>query len=96
MNFNRKQVIHLPDLSFVKWCDETFGVNRGVYNTIDSWFYEKGLTDILERRKHILHFLKYAQTSGKEKKIKFGHGGLSISLANYWRRLDQKGEKHVG
>ena len=34
-----KNLHHLPDLRFAKWCEETYSVNRGVYNTIDEKLY---------------------------------------------------------
>lgn len=77
-------IIHLPDLQFVRFCEEKYGVNRGVYNTIDSWFYRKGLIDIVIRRKTIIQFLEYVSYSYRNSKVKFGHGGLSSCLSNYW------------
>jgi riboflavin kinase len=76
--------IHLPDLQFVQFCEERFGLNRGVYNTIDSWFYHKGVIDIVNRRKRILHFLENICHSIQNSKLKFGHGGLSSCLSSYW------------
>ncbi|OCA92014.1 hypothetical protein [Pseudobacillus wudalianchiensis] len=79
-------LIHLPDLLFVQWCDAEFGINRGVYNTIDSWFYQKGIKEITQRRKYILKFyLSLIHHGSKGSKIKFGHGGLAASLNNYWK-----------
>jgi riboflavin kinase len=91
MELGSNRILHFPDLVFVKWCEEKFGVNRGIYNTIDSWFYEKGLSDIVRRRQCILHFLyNNAQNSFKGEKIKFGHGGLTTCLSSYWAtRLDK-------
>jgi riboflavin kinase len=79
--------IHLPDLSFSQHCEQLFGINRGVYNTIDCWFYSKGITDILNRRKMMLEFLASEETnSGRERRFRrFGHGGLSAQLDHYWQ-----------
>jgi hypothetical protein len=79
-------VIHLTDLSFEKYCQEKFGINRGVYNTIDSWFYNKGVADIVARRKTIIRFLQYShgKSAANGQSLKFGHGGLRSRLDEYW------------
>lgn len=78
--------INVPDLSFTNFCNEKYGINRGVYNTIDAWFYKKGIHQILERRKLILSFLdfvkeKYSTENGR---IKFGPGGLVVKLEEFY------------
>lgn len=55
----RNPIINLPDILFIKYCNETFGLNRGVYNTIDEWFYTENVKDIKVRRENILDFLLY-------------------------------------
>lgn len=69
--------VQLPDLSFIRLCESRYGINRGVYNTIDLWFYDQGLKDIVERRKTMLSFLE-----GNSRQP-FGHGGLSVKLQKY-------------
>ena len=80
--------IHLPDLLFNQLCINQFGINRGVYNTIDEWFFENGIKNILERRKRIYHFLIYCSQNGlaTNGKIKFGQGNLSKQLTDYSER----------
>jgi len=77
--------IHLPDLSFCKACEKVYGINRGVYNTIDSLFYSRGVTDIVERRRLIVSFLEFTSNSrtAKDSAIKFGHGGLTQKLNEF-------------
>jgi riboflavin kinase len=78
--------INMPDLPFFELCEQNFGINRGVFNTIDSMFYEKGFKNIHSRRKEILTFLKYSFGEPKGIKCsrnKFGHGGLSLKLNEY-------------
>ncbi|MEC1178926.1 hypothetical protein P9B03_10565 [Metasolibacillus meyeri] len=75
---------HAPDLRFVKWCEITFAVNRGVYNTIDEKLFEAGYHNIYERRKAIVAFLeKYAHPSKSAKFYKFGQGNLSVALHQF-------------
>ncbi|MEW9671455.1 hypothetical protein [Ammoniphilus sp. 3BR4] len=69
--------VQLPDLSFIRLCESRYGINRGVYNTIDCWLYEQGWKNIVERRKTILGFL---DGNGRQP---FGHGGLSMKLQEY-------------
>jgi hypothetical protein len=86
MNLISADEVHLTDFSFSKLCENTFGVNRGVYNTIDSKFYEQGIRDIISRRKTIISFLTFAVgTSGDLKchKPNFGHGGLSLKINEF-------------
>ena len=78
--------IHLPDLIFVDLCEANYGINRGVYNTIDAWFYKHGLKDILDRRRNILSFLEFIKPKsdlGRNFRQKFGPGGLAIKLQEY-------------
>lgn len=78
----KKETLHLTDLLFFEFCHDCFGINRGVYNTIDFWFYEQGQTDLIERRSHILYFLRFNHEMNQ--KNKFGKGGLSTLLNEYW------------
>ncbi|KAB7707158.1 hypothetical protein F9802_09120 [Bacillus aerolatus] len=87
-------LIHLPDLLFVQWFDAEFGINRGIYNTIDSWFYQKGVKDITQRRHYILKFSQSLNhLSNKRQKIKLGPGGLTTSLNNFWEVFIDRGLK---
>lgn len=83
-----EQKIHLMDLAFCKFCEEEYGINRGVYNTIDAWFYENGVVDILLRRKEIVEFLEYVskgvRRNGRHPKIKFGRKVLALKLREYY------------
>jgi hypothetical protein len=77
--------INLTDLAFANQCFEVYGINRGVYNTIDYWFYENGIKEIELRRKIILHFLECTCIKNN-KRTKFGNGGLTTALTNYFER----------
>ncbi|KAA9029934.1 hypothetical protein [Niallia endozanthoxylica] len=70
-------ILKLPDKSFYDLCNELYGINRGVYNVIDHWFYHHGYQEIELRRDTILSFLDYLQ---KQKITKFGKGGVTHSL----------------
>ncbi|WP_227938333.1 hypothetical protein [Alkalihalobacillus deserti] len=71
--------INLTDLSFANRCLEVYGINRGIYNTIDFWFYENGIKEIKLRRKIILNFLECVCIKNS-KRTKFGNGGLTSAL----------------
>lgn len=78
--------VHLPDLSFVRKIEESFYINRGVYNTIDAWFYDYKFKDVLERRMHILKFLLYIKenlTEEQSTKRLFFPDGLTNTLESY-------------
>ncbi|MFC5541876.1 MAG: hypothetical protein C0P75_005120 [Bacilli bacterium] len=77
------ELLHLPDLQFSQYCEQQFSVNKGIYNTIDQWFYRKGIINILARREKILLFMLYS-CSTKEK-VKFGPGGLTKALEDFWQ-----------
>jgi riboflavin kinase len=83
---NGKYNIHLTDYSFQKMCNDEFGINRGVYNEIDKWFYNKGLVDILKRRKAILNFILLNERNEKNK-VRFGNGGLRDKLVEYFDQV---------
>jgi riboflavin kinase len=75
-----KSYLHWPDLQFIDWCSYHYGINRGIYNTIDAWFYAYGILNLTERRRAILQFLKQA---GKREGVKFGKGGLTSNLEQF-------------
>lgn len=78
-------VIHLPDLAFVRHCEESFRINRGVYNAIDQWFAEQEAMTIVARRTLILRFLNWVTVYvPKEEKLEFGNKGLAEQLQCYY------------
>ncbi|MGM1033947.1 MAG: hypothetical protein ACQEXK_15950 [Bacillota bacterium] len=81
-----EEIINLTDLSFIKVCNEQYGINRGVYNTIDAWFYKQGISNILERRNSIIYFLEFIRRKSESENnhCKFGHGGLTTKLEEYY------------
>ncbi|WP_251551418.1 hypothetical protein [Neobacillus muris] len=86
MTSKTDEMIHLTDLSFVQFCQQTYGINRGIYNCIDSWFYSNEIENILDRRSHILLFLEFIKNNQERKHHhpKFGSGGLTIKLQEYF------------
>jgi len=91
LSFDKSEYLNLPDLQFFIWCQEHYRVNRGVYNTIDCWFYEKGIHFIPHRRIYILAFLDFVKDSGEQdeqhKFIRFGNGGLTEKLRKFLKGL---------
>jgi len=80
--------LNLPDLSFYNICNQQYRINRGVYNTIDDWFFKYGIIDVVYRRIYILAFLdfvsnKYKDKAESSKYIRFGHGGLTKALNTF-------------
>ncbi|MBP1914413.1 hypothetical protein [Lederbergia galactosidilytica] len=91
MNQTHEQVINKTDLHFFRYCQDLYGINRGVYNTIEQWFYNKDILNIVDRRKYILCFLEFVY--GNEKGDgKFGKEGLVNKLKRFWERLDTQME----
>jgi riboflavin kinase len=86
MFFDMREAIHLTDLSFIEHCNEEYGINRGIYNTIDNWFYEQGVKNLLERRDTIISFLEFinGKSESKNNRCKFGNGGLTIKLNEFY------------
>ena len=82
----KRKIEDMPDLYFSKLCEEKYDVNKGVYNTIDCWFYEQGLIQIIERRRAILSFFQYINLiENPSKKVRFGSGGLTSRLEQFWQ-----------
>lgn len=85
-SYKKHASIHLPDLLFVQYCGKNFGINRGIYNTIDEFLYEKGIMQITRRREVILNFLLYLNNTNGIKengKINFNNYRLSNRLEDY-------------
>ncbi|PIC63242.1 hypothetical protein CSV79_12945 [Sporosarcina sp. P13] len=80
-----KNNIHLPNLSFIRHCSEEYKVSRGLYNTIDLFFYERGYQDVIERRRNILSYLDYLQNNKihPDDRIRFESGALKESMDKY-------------
>jgi riboflavin kinase len=81
-------LVHQPDYRFAAWCRRQYGINRGIYNTIDDALYRFGLKDIATRRKTIVSFLDEVYQSGKcreKDRVKFGKGMLMATLHQYLR-----------
>ncbi|AGK53537.1 hypothetical protein [Bacillus sp. 1NLA3E] len=91
--FETSKYLNLPDLQFFNWCNRKYGVNRGVYNTIDQWFYEYGIVEIQYRRIQILAFLEFNKderlVEDQHKFIRFGHGGLTKRLNEFINESEQ-------
>lgn len=77
------EIYDLPDLQFAKWCEKTFSINRGVYNTIDEKLFKSGYKHIQIRRKAIITFLQQHVKETNGKFYKFGHGNLSVALHKF-------------
>ncbi len=88
--------LHLTDLAFAQMIHDVYGVNRGVYNTIESYLYAKGLTHILDRRRMMLSFLAFL--CGREPgapyvRIKFGNSGLIAKIQEFERVIEVEPKK---
>jgi riboflavin kinase len=88
IKLERSKYLNLPDLKFFIWCNQLYGINRGVYNTIDQWLFENGMISIYHRRIQLLAFLNYIQDrsdikDNNHKYIRFGHGGLTSRLREF-------------
>ncbi len=88
-----RKAIHLTDLEFARFCKETFGLNRGVYNTMDAWFYAQGVTRITDRRTYVLTFLEDVRHLRSKGNLTFGHGGLMPSLMQFWNKYHNRNVK---
>ena len=82
------QLLNLPDLEFSRYCQQQFSINKGIFNTIDSWFYDNGIINILDRRMMIIQFMSFSNS--KETDVKFGPGGLSKKLEDYWNQTMER------
>lgn len=89
------KLLNSPDLYFSQWCHEQFHINRGVYNTVEQWFYTQGYEEITARRKLITQFLTWIQHEQNQEKVKFGQGKLTMHLHLFSKQLggiyDDKG-----
>ena len=94
-SFKTSKYLNLPDLQFFIWCHQLYQVNRGVYNTIDQWFYDFGIVNIHSRRIQLLAFLEFVKGEGleqdKQQFVRFGHGGLSKRLNEFMNDVSKRG-----
>lgn len=91
-SIHKSEYLNLPDLQFFLWCKQQYKLNKGIYNTIDAWFYDYGIISITHRRIYVLAFLDFAKKSefgrDQHKYIRFGSGGLTRALCQFIREID--------
>lgn len=80
--------LQLPDLQFGQLCESRFGINRGVYNTVEAMLYTAGISDIVTRRRTLLSFLAFAYgvnpaDGNGPMRRKLGPGGLRMKWQEY-------------
>ncbi|WP_413376773.1 hypothetical protein [Alkalihalobacillus sp. 1P02AB] len=84
-------IINKTDLDFFRYCQGQYGINRGVYNTIENWFYNKKIEEITVRRKYVLQFLQFVY--GDQKGTgKLGKGKVSDNLHQFWSTINNHAE----
>lgn len=81
------KLLNLPDLAFVRYCEQCYPINRGVYNTIEQWFYEHGVHSVQQRRALMLQFF---QQLPQHEKCVFGAGGVKRELHHFWETVTPK------
>jgi riboflavin kinase len=96
-SLKQNDYLNLPDLQFFNWCNQQYRINRGVYKTIDQWFYAYGFKEILQRRLYLLSFLRFVldkkRQSEQQKFIRFGNGGLTKQITDFFSIIDKESEK---
>jgi hypothetical protein len=98
---DKAQIIHCTDMLFQRYCQKKYGINRGVYNTLELWFYNQGIIDIRFRRHIILEFMEYLsrrqeQAMNAKGTVKFGNGGLVQTLDHFWNDEGRKIVQYSG
>lgn len=78
------QAFTIPDMMFAKIISACFGINKGIYNTLDMSLWEKGISSIEYRRRKIVQFLiKQLELNKGKGTIKFGSGQLTKKLEQF-------------
>ena len=101
-SLEKSEFLNLPELQFFNWCHQQYGLNKGVYHTVDNWFYEYGIVHIQYRRINLVAFLEFAKGEGikqnKLKFIRFGNGGLNRKLYEFIKvyRVAADGSDNTG
>ncbi|VEF46641.1 RNA-binding riboflavin kinase [Bacillus freudenreichii] len=92
------RLVNLPDLEFTSLCRRKYSINRGVFNVIDDWFFNYGMTNIAARRKTILQFLAYVYEKKKPKQsemyLQFGKGGIKNHLYYFTDKCLNQNQTH--
>ncbi|GIM46917.1 hypothetical protein DNHGIG_24660 [Collibacillus ludicampi] len=90
VTFVNQDVVHQPDYQFASWCLRQYGVNKGIYNTIDERLFNLGLKDIVTRRMTIISFLAQVQQSNPHddngKKLNLGKDFSWLHLLGFYFR----------
>jgi riboflavin kinase len=91
-NLEKSEYLNLPDIEFFLLCEGRYRVNKGVYNTIDRWFYQNGMKNIIHRRIYLLAFLEFVSESNLKKNqhkyVRFGNGGLTNKLNEFLKETE--------
>lgn len=59
MLLSTEEILLLPDYIFIPQCCQKYKVDKKSYRLIDRTFYQYGVYDRVERRRHLLSFLEY-------------------------------------
>lgn len=91
-NLSGCMYLNLPDFHFIRWCCQSFNINKGIFHTVEQSLYEKGLHSIIVRRLFVIAFLDFAsnqiENRNNKTRIKFGKGGLSKALDDFFIKYD--------
>lgn len=73
---------NLPNLLFQQYCEKVYGINRGVFNTVELSFFDQGNTDIIRRRDGMLRFFQFMidKLEISRNKSKLGSGVITLIL----------------
>jgi riboflavin kinase len=82
-SFKKTVYLTLSERAFFTWCYCCYEIDKGVYHTINTWFYEQGITNRVFRRIHMVAFLHFLNNIGLE-------SALDISTYLARRRLIKK------
>lgn len=93
MNEIKEKIINKTDFHFLRYCQGQYGINRGVYNTIEQWFYNKKVYNIESRRQYILDFLKHV-FGENEGSGKFEREGLISNLQHFLVSVTEQKNEH--
>jgi riboflavin kinase len=96
-SLEKSEFLNLPDIEFFLLCERQYRVNKGVYNTIDRWFHQNGIENIIHRRIYLLAFLEFVTESNVKqnhhKYVRFGNGGLTAKLQEFMKETES--EKYI-
>jgi riboflavin kinase len=95
-SLKKNAYLTLSERSFFTWCRCCYEIDKGIYNMINTWFYEYGITNRIFRRLHMVAFLRFLKDIGLEAELQINTGFARARVTEKLTQFLKDEEKEDG